>query len=222
MKHGSISYRFTSFVFRRILYRITVEGRENEPQGGAVILCSNHISNSDPIFISAVTKRIARFMAKKELFSIPILKGIIRSFGAFPVNRGHADTAALKHSLVLLSEGDMLGIFPQGTRRPGVHPSETQAKTGLGMLAVRSKATILPVCVITKHYKVRFRTKIIIRIGKPIPPEEYCPGEPCVSEYERISNLAFTRICALSEPMGGRPKGSPKGSSKPRQTSARG
>ena len=200
MKPGSKPYRFTAFLFRRVFFRVRIEGAENEPQDGAVILCSNHISFCDPILISAGTKRLARFMAKKELFSVPILGRVIRSFGAFPVNRGHADANSLKHCLELLKQNEMVGIFPQGTRQTGVPPTEGSVKNGLGMLAVRSGAAILPVCVMPKNYRTRPFGKITIRIGKPIPPEEYRPGELCPSEYDRITRLAFREVCALADP----------------------
>lgn len=208
MKPGDRSYRFAAFLFRRVLYRISVEGAENEPAAGAVLLCANHISDSDPILLSAVTRRLARFMAKKELFSIPLLNRVIRSFGAFPVHRGQADPSSLKHCLALLSEGEMVGVFPQGTRYRGRPPKDTEVKSGLGMLALRSKAVILPVLIKTKKYKIHFFSKITIRFGKPIGPEEYLPGEPCASEYSRISSLAFARICALDTSA---PDGTPAG-----------
>ena len=198
MKPGSRAYRFTAFLFRRLFFRVTIENPENEPANGAVILCSNHISFSDPILISCVTKRLARFMAKKELFSVPILGRVIRSFGAFPVNRGHADATSMKHCLELLKQGEMVGIFPQGTRQTGIHPFKGSVKSGLGMLAVRSGATILPVCVMAKKYRIRPFKKITIRLGTPIPAEEYKPGDLCPSEYERISKLAFQAVGELA------------------------
>lgn len=194
----SFIYRFVGRLFTKVLYRVRYEGMENMPAEGPVILCSNHLSNADPIFICAYTPRIGRFMAKKELFSIPVLKSIIRALGAFPVDRGHADLAAIRQGLKLLGENEMVGIFPQGTTHyKGSHPKDTPTKTGVGMLAARTGATILPVCIQTKDFRLKLFRKVVIRFGTPIPAEEYQPGEHTPAEYERITALAFDRICGL-------------------------
>lgn len=124
MKPGDRSYRFTAFLFRRVFFRITVEGAENEPTDGPVLLCANHISDADPILLSAVTRRLARFMAKQELFSVPVLNTVIRSFGAFPVHRGQADPASLKHCLSLLLWAKWWGSSRRGKDIKGFRPKK--------------------------------------------------------------------------------------------------
>ena len=194
----SAFYRFGAWLFTKVLYRVRYEGLENIPADGSVILCSNHLSNTDPIFLCARSPRIGRFMAKKELFSVPVLKNIILALGAFPVDRGHADLGAIRQGLRLLNENEMVGIFPQGTTHyKGNHPKDTPIKTGVGMLAARTGATILPACVQTKDFRLKLFRKVVVRFGKPIAAEEYQPGEHTPAEYERITALAFDRICGL-------------------------
>ncbi len=197
MKEGRF-LRFARALFGKILYRVTLVGGENEPPEGPVLLVANHISDLDPILLSTVTRRIAHFMAKKELFSIPLLRRVIQAFGAFPIHRGEADPSSLKHALALLSEGEAVGIFPQGTRYRGVSPTETPVKGGVGLLALRSRASVLPVLISTKKYKVHLFSRVTVTMGKPLSPEEINPGKPCSAEYERIADLAFSRVRDLA------------------------
>ncbi|HHY73148.1 MAG TPA: 1-acyl-sn-glycerol-3-phosphate acyltransferase [Bacillus bacterium] len=150
-------------VYLRSLYKIEVIGAENVPKDGGVLLCSNHISNNDPPLVGVTCPRDINFMAKEELFKIPVLKTIMHGIRAFPVKRGMSDRNALKAGLSLLKEGHVLGLFPEGTR------SKTgELGTGLagaGFFALRSNAAIVP-CAVIGPYK-RF-SKIKVVYGKPI------------------------------------------------------
>ncbi|MGE5704393.1 MAG: lysophospholipid acyltransferase family protein [Clostridia bacterium] len=146
-----------------LFYRWRVVGRENVPNDGAVILCCNHIGNLDPPMLGGGIERQVRFMAKEELFHVPVISFLIRKFGAFPVKRGAGDRNAIRTTLQLLEEGAVLGIFPEGTR------SKTgelgKGLTGVAMFAVKSKAEVVPVAIIGPW---RLFRPITIVYGKPI------------------------------------------------------
>lgn len=160
---GKLIIKTIFFVFFSIFYRVQIIGKENVPKEGAAILCSNHISELDMFFIGYRINRLVRYMAKEELFKNPILRIIIKNLGAFPVKRGKADVRAIKTSLKLLSEGHIIGIFPEGTRRKK-SDKEIKAKAGAALLAQKSQAPILPVLV-HGNYKPFSKVKVIF--GEP-------------------------------------------------------
>ena len=184
----------------RIVFNIKVVGRENEPKSGPFIICANHISATDPVVIGASLRRVQpNFMAKSQLFKNKLLAWLFRNLGCFPVNRDGSDAGALKTTIRIVNEGKCLGIFPQGTRRPGVDPRDTKVRGGVGMIFGHTNANILPIYIHTKDNTAKiFRRRTVI-IGKPITPEEiaYVPRQ--AGEYERISRLVFDRICDLGE-----------------------
>ncbi len=181
----------------RGIFRVKVEGGENLPAEGTYIVACNHICDADPVILAASVKnrRQIRFMAKKELFKVPLLAGLIKTLGAFPVDRGGADVGALKYSLKLLQNGEVVGIFPQGTRYPKVHPSESTVRNGVGMLAKRSGAMILPACIETKNFKIiPFFRRTYVRFGTPYTPAYTGEGSDA---YAEIANEAFVHILDL-------------------------
>ncbi|MDQ2085791.1 lysophospholipid acyltransferase family protein [Herbivorax sp. ANBcel31] len=151
------------FIIFSIFYRVQIIGKENIPQKGAVLLCSNHVSELDMFFIGYRIKRLVHYMAKEELFKNPLLGVIIKNLGAFPVKRGKGDIGAIKTSLKLLSEGHIVGIFPEGTRKKK-NNKEIKAKGGAALLAQKSQSPVLPVLV-DGNYKLFSKIKIIF--GKP-------------------------------------------------------
>lgn len=129
------------FIFR-LVYRVRVHNKP-EITDGPVIICSNHVSLVDPVTLAASYPRIVHFMAKKELFDIPIFGRIIPYLGVFPVDREGIDITAIKTAMSILRENKVLGIFPEGTRID--KPSLNQMKDGVGALALRTGAYIQPV-----------------------------------------------------------------------------
>lgn len=182
--------------------RTHVHGEQNEPnpEDGPYIICANHTVFSDPIFLcGAMRKQQPHFMAKKELFKIPVLGWLLKGLGAFPVDRKAGDVSAIKRSIALLEEGKCVGIFPQGHRNPGVNPRETEVRHGIGMIASRTHATILPCYLCMPDYKFRFFRRVDIVVGKPMPYEEYAAGLSGKAEYTAITEKVFDRICTLGE-----------------------
>jgi 1-acyl-sn-glycerol-3-phosphate acyltransferase len=137
----------------RAWFRIRVEGGDNVPDQGPVILASNHRSNMDPVLLASALQRPVAFMAKAELFVGP-LGWIMRWIGQFPVRRGGIDREALRRTDAVLARGSMLGLFPEGTRGDGtfaaVHP-------GLAYIVVRQRCPVLPVAIFgTERVRRRF------------------------------------------------------------------
>lgn len=151
-----------------VVLRLKIEGRENIPKDGPLVIASNHLSLLDPPVLGIAATRKVHFMAKEELF-VPVLGTIYKILGAFPVRRGGADRAAIKHGIEILESGNVLAIFPEGTR------SKTgelgKAQPGALMMASKVKATIVPACIIGTDYKRHGRIwpKVTVRFGKPMP-----------------------------------------------------
>lgn len=159
-------YSFVRSVVYAILkpvYRIEVIGKENIPAEGGVLLCANHIDNLDPPVVGITAPRPVHFMAKDELFSVPLLGKIVPHLNAFPVKRGMSDREALRKGLAILKEGKVLGLFPEGTRSKTGEMGKGLA--GAGFFALRSDAHIVP-CAIIGPYKAFQKLRVVY--GKPI------------------------------------------------------
>ncbi|NHN28746.1 lysophospholipid acyltransferase family protein [Paenibacillus agricola] len=154
------------FMFR-LFFRLKVIGKEHIPEGKPVILCANHTSNFDPPLLGcALVGRRVHYMAKAELFDIPVLGWILPRISAFPVKRGGVSKESIRLSLQLLEENRILGIFPEGSRSNagGI------GKKGAASLALKSGATVIPSAIIG-GYKL-FR-KMTLIYGKPIDISEF-------------------------------------------------
>ena len=182
------------WVLFKLGLRLNVEGTENIPQEGPLVIASNHLSLLDPPVIGVAATRKVHFMAKQELF-VPILGDIYKALGAFPVRRGGADRAAIKHGIDILKDNKVLAIFPEGTR------SKTgklgKAEPGALMMASKAMATIVPCCVIGTDFQRQGRIwpKVTVRFGKPI----YFPVDAVVNKeflHDMTENL-MQHIAAL-------------------------
>lgn len=146
-----------------LFYKIKSVGKDNIKPGAAV-LCANHSSNFDPILISfaAGIENHIHYMAKAELFRIPVVGAVLRSIGSYPVNRGQNDVNAIKRSLSYLKAGEKIAIFPEGTRVKTVEGAD--AKRGAVRIADQMSVPIVPVYV--PRNKKLFH-KYTICIGEP-------------------------------------------------------
>ncbi|QSO53432.1 1-acyl-sn-glycerol-3-phosphate acyltransferase [Alicyclobacillus curvatus] len=174
---SDVSRRYRSPVYKvirgvavslvHLLFRVRVSGREYLPKDGGFLIASNHINVLDPFVIGAVVPRFVEFMAKDELFHVPVASGLIRYLGAFPVRRGANDKAALKRALEVPKRGGCLVIFPEGHRsRDG---RIGKGLPGIALVARRSMCPVVP-CAIVGTYG--FRRTVMIRFGEPIVPSE--------------------------------------------------
>ena len=165
-----------------ILYNIHVEGEENIPETGGVVLCPNHISNYDHLAVATHMKRQVHFMAKAELYKNFIVRKVLLAVGTIPVDRGKVSLETLKESLRVLKNGEILGIFPEGTRVK--NGERRKPMEGFVVFALKTKSPILPVHIEGEY---KFRGKINIKFGKPIELNEYYGKKVKPEEMSKIS-----------------------------------
>jgi 1-acyl-sn-glycerol-3-phosphate acyltransferase len=174
-ERGTFVYEFSHVVVSlmlRHLGRLDLAGVEHVPPNGPLIVAANHLSNIDPVLLGAIFPRPIVFMGKEELAKLPGMGPISRAYGAFSVRRGEADRAAIRRSLEVLAAGRVLGLFPEGTRSRGGGLQE--AKAGTGLIAIRSRAPVIPVGIsgtaaMSPKRALFGRPEIRIRIGPPVP-----------------------------------------------------
>lgn len=156
-------------VLFRVVFRCRVVGQENIPREGGVIIAANHVSNFDPPFAATFVPRHVYFMAKEELFKVPVFGQIIRLLHAFPVKRGTSDRNAIRMALATLKNGHCLGLFPEGTRSRDGKLQKPEA--GLALIAAKAKVPVIPTAVIgTGRIMAQgsFFPQLTVRYGKAI------------------------------------------------------
>ena len=180
--------------FFHLFRPLRVMGRENIPQGAAVI-CPNHTTIGDPFYVVfAFGHRYPmRAMAKIQIMRVPFIGWILGKAGVFGVDRGHADMKAVKTALKFLREGNKLLMFPEGTR---VHQGEdVSAKTGAAMFACRTGVPLLPVYI--QPQKRLFARNLVV-IGKPYYPQ-FSGRKPTADELDAITDRLMDQVHALGE-----------------------
>ncbi|MBQ3792216.1 MAG: 1-acyl-sn-glycerol-3-phosphate acyltransferase [Clostridia bacterium] len=180
-----------------LLLRARVFHRERIPKTG-FILCANHTSVLDMILLYRPLFRKIHYMAKKEAFKNPLTGWFLRAMGAFPVNRGTPDTVSLKKAMDYLKKGEIVCVFPQGTRHPGEDPKETKVYGGIGMLATHTNTGILPVRICSKGNRTRWLHRNDLVIGSLIEPSDFPKRERNSETYQAIAEKAFEEVCRLS------------------------
>ncbi len=174
----SLTYRLISYLLvfpvYRLLFRGRTAGNGNVPMEGALVVVANHGSHLDPPLLGHALGRPVAFMAKAELFKVPLLGPIIRACGAYPVARGASDREAIRTATDRLEEGWATGVFIDGTRQANGRVNAPQP--GAALLAARAGVPLLPVAIINSHRALGTGGQSLrlvpvhIRIGTPIPP----------------------------------------------------
>ncbi|TBH20154.1 lysophospholipid acyltransferase family protein [Thermus thermamylovorans] len=157
-----------------LLFGYRAEGVENVPREGPIILASNHLSILDPIAIGAGVRRPVSFLARADVFRLPLLSWLLPRLYAIPVERGQSDLSAIKSAIRALEKGMAFGIFPEGTRsRTG---KLGPFKTGMAAIALRTGSPVVPVAIVGADQTwpvgrklFRLRRPIRVIYGKPIP-----------------------------------------------------
>lgn len=183
--------RFLLSVVFHIVFNVKAEGKENLPKRGGYILASNHRTDMDPVFIGISILKTLTFMAKIELFQLPLVGFIFHWVGAFPVERGKGDTGAVDFAIKTVNDGKALAMFPEGTRsRDG---TLKRPKSGCAVIAAASNATVVPVAVCYGE-RLHFREKIIVRFGVPISPQELAVRADSPASIKAGSRLIMSKI----------------------------
>ncbi len=182
------------------LFNIHVHGAENEPLEGGYIAVSNHISYIDVFVMAVALSRRIRFMAKKELFSVPVIGKLVDNMGAFPVDRKGSAVAPIKKSIALLESGEVVGMFPQGHRFPKrkFDTTKNEMKGGASMACYRAKVPVLPMFIAAKNDKIALFRRTDIYIGKPIAYDDFAFEKGGSEEYARAADVMFDRIAELA------------------------
>ena len=160
----------------KFVFRGQLIGRENIPQKNSYIMVSNHGSLLDPPLLGHALRRNISFMAKAELFKIPLLGFIIKACGAYPVKRGIVDKNTIKTACKKLSNDNCIGIFIDGTRQKNGRVNKP--KQGAALLAFKNQKLLLPVAIVNSHRLIRFKffiplfSKIVIKVGEPVQPPQ--------------------------------------------------
>ena len=175
-----IIYELVSRLLIFPIYKFVLRGhlinRQNIPQKDSFIMVSNHGSLLDPPLLGHAIGRNISFMAKAELFNIPILGFIIKACGAYPVKRGIADKNTIKTACKKLSNENCIGIFLDGTRQKNGRVNKP--KQGAALLAFKNQKLLLPVAIVNSHRLIRFKfcvplfSKLVIKVGQPVQPPQ--------------------------------------------------
>ncbi len=186
-------YRLCQIVLKplfRLMWHVKVTGQKNIPDHGGAIIALNHLSNIDPPLVGVFVNRAVHAMAKEELFKIPFLGALIRELNAFPLKRGQFDIRAMRFAQRLLTEGELIGMFPEGTRSKDGNFG--RARPGVGMLACLSQVPVVPVRIRNSDRKDKWQP-VTITIGGPIKP----PAHYTKDDYQRFSERILDEIKKL-------------------------
>lgn len=194
-------YRFVRAIvypFVRLFYRIRCTGRENIPKSGGFVLCANHTSIVDVFVLAVAFHRTIHFMGKEELFKNRFTRFFFESLGSFAVKRGAGDIGAIEQACDYINQGEIFGIFPEGTRGFGNKPGK--AKAGAALIAKKTGALVLPVAIKYSTGRARLFCKTQIHIGQPLDLSADCPPEESQrAEIRRTSGLIMDKITNLWE-----------------------
>ena len=173
-------YQLVSKLFVLPIYKFVFRGhligRENIPQKESFIMVANHGSLLDPPLLGHALGRNISFMAKSELFRIPLLGFVIKACGAYPVKRGIVDKNTIKTACTKLSDNNCIGIFIDGTRQK--NGLVNKPKQGAALLAFKNQKILLPVAIVNSHRLIRFKycipffSRIVIKVGNPLQPPQ--------------------------------------------------
>jgi 1-acyl-sn-glycerol-3-phosphate acyltransferase len=188
--------RFVVWALASLLFGFKTIGREHVPPAGPLIVACNHVSNLDPPCLGVGMPRPVSYMAKIELFAIPVLGPVITWLGAFPVDRSRGDVASIKTAIGVLERGTCLGIFPEGGRNTD---GSRQAQLGVALLAARSGATVLPAYV-SGTSQSKFRSRVTVVFGEPLRFEAGQKARR--DDLAKWTDELMSRIYALREKTG--------------------
>jgi 1-acyl-sn-glycerol-3-phosphate acyltransferase len=201
-----LHYHFFHVIVRPLfksLFRFQVFGAKNVPSTGGVLLVSNHVSYVDPIFMGAAVDRNLHYMARSTLFKPGVIERFLLSMNAFPVHLGVPDRGAIRQALQLLDDGNVLHIFPEGTR--SIDGTLGTAQAGVGLIAHRTTASVLPVFldgtekVLPRGAKMMKLAKVKLSFGRPLDLEHYRKAASSRETRAKIGEVVMSSIAELRD-----------------------
>ena len=199
-------YHFCLIISRpllRSLFKFQIFGVENVPSNSGAMLMINHASYLDPIFIGGAVNRSIHYMARATLFKQGVIDKCLRSLNAFPVHLGSTDRGAIRNALKILDDGNLLLVFPEGTR--SFDGTLGKAQDGIGFMAYRTKADVIPVYLggtqkaWARGSKMIKTAKITVTFGKPLDMSIYRSSEATRETYSKIGAEVMARIAELKQ-----------------------
>ncbi len=201
MRYGLLSY--LAWLLMRLAFCLRVKGIENVPCSGPVIIAANHASYLDPVLAGCSIRRQTYYLARHELFQIPVFRTLIRWCNAFPVRRDSAGSDSFRRAVSVLRRGGVLVMFPEGTR------SQTgrlqRGLPGIGLVAALGRATIIPTFVRGSRRvlppgarSVRF-VPVTVEYGRPLPAPSVPPGTGRGRVYQETADRVMDEIRKLEE-----------------------
>lgn len=173
-----------------LFYPLKIVGKENIPQGKA-ILCANHYSLLDCGYVVTSYNKDIKFLAKKEIFKNKIFGALVKSFGAFPIDREKPEVTTLMAVIKWLKEGHKLAIFPEGTRNKSGTNQIQEIKDGTMVFSLKSHCPIVPIII---YRKARFLRKNYMIIGKPFELEEFYGKKLTSEDVEKTNQILRTKM----------------------------
>ena len=192
-------------IFYFICFPKKYHNKEKRPdKNQSYIICANHVSAHDICFVAIGTKRQVHFIAKSEVVKNPIVRFFALRMGVIPIKRGLADIKALHGAIDELKKGEVVCIFPQGTRHRDKAPEVSEFRSGAAMIAREAKCDILPIYIKPKNYRTKFFGRVDIYYGDMIKYEELgfekesSEDEGRFGKVNAASKMIAERICALN------------------------
>lgn len=179
--------------FCYIVFRVKKVGENNIQKKGAYIMCANHTSNWDPPILVSATNRKMYIMAKDELFKNGLIKWLAKKCMVFPVKRGKMDLDSIKFSLKVLKEGEILMLFPEGTRN-GIQKNG-KAQNGAAFMALRTGMPVIPVGI---QGEMKPFHKVKLNYGKPLDFSQYKTNKPEKELLDKVSKEIMDNIIMLT------------------------
>lgn len=184
-------------LFCNSYYKVEYIGLENIEHSGGFIIAPNHVTEFDPLLIAMASKRLFYYIAKYELFKNPLLAKAIIGLNGFPIMRGKGDVRAINYAVELVRRGEVLCIFPEGTRSADGVPHE--AKSGVGYIARHACADIVPTAIFMED-KDKKGSRVVVKFGEPIRYSDmgFTDGGK-TSENKRVAKRVMDDIIRLWE-----------------------
>lgn len=188
-------------LYSELIWNAKAVGAENIPVDGPLIIACNHISLLDPPVMGSFASRQVSYMAKRELFEVPVLGPLIRAVGAYPVDREGSAASAIKRSVEMLRAGGCIGIFPEGGRNL---EGDKEARGGVALLASLGKAPVVPAAIVGTNLKKK-RNKIKVAFANPValPSDRKATRD----ELAKFTDTVMSTIYALARDIGGDSQG---------------